>query len=159
MMQVIVLLVGTLAGISLLVGVVLGLVVAIWAQDTESALRIIDNGYTILVGLLPIMLLMTLYVTRNDEEYEEAYKSPLRALLTTIQGAIVGSILGAGPIFLTAAINLPVILSDFDIVEFGPAVRNTIIWSRLLLAVGATVLSAIPIGLWVHYTGTGWKDQ
>ena len=143
MIQAVVLLVGALVGISLIVGAILGLVVAIWAQDTAAAVRIIVNGYYALVGLLPIVLWLTIY------------DSPLRSLLTTVQGAAVGSILGAGPVFLTLVINLPVVLADFDIVGFGPAVRNEIVWSRLLLAVGAAVLGAIPLGLWAYYTGPG----
>ncbi len=155
MIQAVVLLVGALVGISLIVGAILGLVVAIWAQDTAAAVRIIVNGYYALVGLLPIVLWLTIYVTRDDPEYEVAYDSPLRSLLTTVQGAAIGSILGAGPVFLTLVINLPVVLADFDIVGFGPAARNEIVWSRLLLAVGAAVLGAIPLGLWAYYTGPG----
>ena len=155
MIQAVVLLVGALVGISLIVGAILGLVVAIWAQDTAAAVRIIVNGYYALVGLLPIVLWLTLYVTRDDQDYEAAYDSSLRALLTTIQGAAIGSILGAGPVFLTLVINLPVILSNFDVTEFGPVVRDEIVWSRLLLAVGVAVLAAIPLGLWAYYTGPG----
>jgi hypothetical protein len=155
MIQAVVLLVGALVGVSLFAGAILGLVVAIWAQDTGSALRIIVNGYYALVGLLPIVLWLTLYVTHDDPEYEMAYDSPLRSLWTTVQGAAIGSILGAGPVFLTLVINLPVVLAAFEIAQFGPAVRDEIVWSRLLLAVGATVLAAIPLGLWAYYTGTG----
>lgn len=158
MIQAVVLLVGAIAGFSIVVGGLLALVVVIWAQDSASALRIIRDGYYVLVGLLPIALWLTLYVTRDDEDYEAAYDSPLRGVLTALQGAIIGSILGAGPIFLTVVINLPVILAGFDIEAFGPAVRDAIIWSRLLIAVGAAVGSAIPLGLWVYYTGMGQEE-
>jgi hypothetical protein len=159
MIQAVVLLVGTIAGISLAIGGILALAVVIWAQDTASAVRMISNGYYALVGLMPIALWLTLYSTRDDEEYEAAYGSALRAIVTVLQGAAIGSILGAGPIFLTVVINLPVILSDFTIGEFGPAVRDAIVWSRLLLAVGAAVVSAIPLGLWAYYTGVGREDD
>ncbi|MCC6456797.1 MAG: hypothetical protein IT328_17715 [Caldilineaceae bacterium] len=159
MIQAVVLLAGAIAGVSLVVSGVLALAVVIWAQDTPSALRIIGNGYYALVGLMPIALWLTIYVTRDDEEYEAAYGSALRAIITVLQGAAIGSTLGAGPIFLTVVINLPVILSDFAIGEFGPAVRDAVLWSRLLLAVGAAVISAIPLGLWAYYTGVGREDD
>jgi hypothetical protein len=159
MIQAVVLLVGAIAGVSLVVGGVLALAVVIWAQDSAAALRIIGNGYYALVGLMPITLWLTIYVTRDDEEYEAAYGSALRAVATVLQGAAIGSILGAGPIFLTVVINLPVILSDFTIGEFGPAVRDAVVWSRLLLAVGAAAVSAIPLGLWAYYTGVGREDD
>src|SRR5687767_10149485 len=104
MIQAIVLLVSAIAGVSLVVGGVLALAVVIWAQDSAQALRIISDGYYALVGLLPIALWLTLYVTRDDEDYDTAYDSPVRGLLTVLQGAAVGSILGAGPIFLTVVI-------------------------------------------------------
>lgn len=159
MIQAIVLLVGMLAGVSVFVGAVLGLAVAIWAQDTASAVRIIVNGYYFLIGLLPVALWLTLYATQGDKEYGAAYNSPLQSILTTLQGAAIGAILGAGPIFLTLVINLPVILAGFEIAQFGPAVRDAIVWSLLLLAVGAAVIAAIPLGLWVYYTGAGREDN
>jgi hypothetical protein len=159
MIHAVVFLAGMLAGVGLLVGIVLGLVVAIWAQDAASALHIIRNGYYLLVGLLPIVLWLGLLATRDNEEYDAAYCTPLRAILTTLQGAIVGTILGAGPIFLALVINLPVFLADFAIGDFGSSVRDEIVWSLLLLAVGAAVASAIPLGFWVYYTRSGVKDD
>jgi hypothetical protein len=159
MIQAVVLLAGTIVGGSLVVGAILALAVVIWAQEPASAVRMISNGYYALVGLMPIALWVTLYGTRDDEEYEAAYGSALRAIVTVLQGAVIGSILGAGPIFLTVVINLPVILSGFEIGEFGPAVRDAIVWSRLLLAVGAAVISAIPLGLWAYYTRVGQEDD
>ena len=159
MIQAVVLLAGALAGTGLLVGGILGMVVVIWAQETPTALRIISNGYYALIGLLPVALWLALYATHDEDDEETAYSSPLRSILTTLQGAVIGSILGAGPIVLTLVINLPVILGNFEISEFGPAVRNEIVWSHLLLAVGAAVVSAIPLGLWAYYLGSGREDD
>lgn len=159
MIAAVVLLAGTIVGVGLAVGGILALAVVIWAQEPAAAVRIISNGYYALVGLMPIALWLALYGTRDDEEYEAAYGSALRAVVTAVQGAVIGSMLGAGPIFLTVVINLPVILAGFEIGDFGPAVSDAILWSRLLLAVGAAVLSAIPLGLWAYYTGAGREDE
>lgn len=155
MIHAVIFIVGLIGGVSLLVGGVIALAVVIWAQDIPSALRLIRYGYYVLVGLMPIALWFALSITHDDADYKAAYNSPLRALLTTLQGATVGSILGAGPLFLTVVNNLPVILADFEIGEFGSAVRDTVVWSLLLLAVGAAVIAAIPLGLWAYYTGAG----
>ena len=159
MIQGIIFLVGALAGVSLIFGGVMALVVIIWAQDTVGAVRLIGNGYYFLVSLMPIVLGFALYVSHDDADYGMAYTSPWRAILTTLQGAIVGSILGAGPIFLAVVVNMPVILGDFQIEEFGPAVRNAIVWSRLSLAVGAAVVSAIPLGFWAYHLRSGREDD
>jgi hypothetical protein len=159
MIQAVILLAGTLAGVSIFVGAVLGLAVVIWAQETASAVRIMINGYYGLVGLLPLALWLALYTSHDDQAYGVAYRSPMQAVLTTLQGAVIGSVLGAGPIFLTLAINLPVILAGFEIAQFGPAVRDAIVWPLLLLAVGATAIAAIPLGLWAYYIGAGREDN
>jgi hypothetical protein len=159
MIQAVLRLVVALAGVSVVVGGVLALAMVIWAQDIPSALHILGNGYYALVGLIPIALCLTLYLARGDEDYNLAYGSPLRALLTVLQGAIVGSTLGAGPVFLTVVINIPVLLADFEMSEFGPAVWNAVVWSRLWLAVGAAVASAVPLGFWAYYAGSGWGDN
>jgi hypothetical protein len=108
---------------------------------------------------MPVSLWFALYITHDDAEYGAAYDAPLRAVLTALQGAIVGSILGAGPIFLAVVTNLPVILTKLKIDDFGPAVRDEIMWSRLLLVVGAAVLSAIPLGFWAYYMRSGRVDE
>jgi hypothetical protein len=159
MVQAIIFLVGVLGGTSLLFGVVIALVVVIWAQDVDTALRFIVNGYYLLVGVMPVALWFALLTAHDEVEYQAGYDSPLRAILTTVQGAIVGSILGAGPIFLAVVITLPLLLADFEVGELGTAAYDAIVWSRLALAVGAAVASAIPLGLWVYYTSAQWRDD
>jgi hypothetical protein len=83
----------------------------------------------------------------------------LYGILTALQGAIIGGVLGAGPIFLAVVISLPVFLGDFHITDFAPAVRDEIVWSRLSIAVGAAVLSALPLGLWSYYTKAGQDNH
>jgi hypothetical protein len=78
----------------------------------------------------------------------------LAALLTTLQGAFVGSVLGGGPVYLGVVIFIPVMVAGFEIDTFGPAVRNAIVGSPLVLAVGATTICALPLGLWAHYMGS-----
>jgi len=158
MIQAILLIVGMMAGVSLIAGGVIAAAVMIWTQDMAAAEQFITNGYYVVVGLMPVTLWLALYVTRDNSDYEVAYETPLRALLTTIQGALVGSLLGAGPIFLAVVIYLPVIVLHYPIETFGPAVRDAIVWSHLLLAVSAAVLSAIPLGFWAYYTGSGRED-
>jgi hypothetical protein len=159
MIPAIIFLTGTLVGVSLIFGGVIALAVVIWTQDATAAVRLIGNGYYVLVALMPVALWFALYITHDDAEYGAAYDAPLKAVLTALQGAIVGSILGAGPIFLAVVINLPVILTKLKIDDFGPAVRDEIMWSRLLLVVGAAVLSAIPLGFWAYYMRSGRVDE
>ena len=155
MIPAILFLVGTLAGSSLVIGALLAIVVVIWAEDVASAVWLIGNGYYLLAGMMPVVLWLGLFASHDEAEYRAGYTSALRAVLTTLQGAIVGSVLGAGPIFLTVAVNLPVIVGDFYLDDFGPAVRDAIVWSRLSLAVAAATISAIPLGLWAYYMGDG----
>lgn len=159
MIQAILLTVGLLAGVGLIVGGLIALAVILWTDNIPAAVDLIGNGYYLLVGLMPVVLWFALYLTHDDEEYRTAYASRLRAALTMLQGAIVGSVLGAGPIFLAVVVNLPVIVNGFAIDEFGPAVRETIVWSRLWLAVAAAVASALPLGFWAYYTNTRWDDD
>lgn len=159
MIPAILLTVGLLAGVSLIVGGLIALAVIIWADNIPAAVSIIDNGYLVLVGLMPVVLWFALYLTHDDAEYRTAYHSRWRAVLTMVQGAIVGSVLGAGPIFLAVVVNVPVIVNGFAIGEFGPAVRDVIVWSRLWLAVAAAVASALPLGFWAYYKSAGWDDD
>ena len=151
MIRAVVLLVGALTGTGLIAGVLLAGIAALLRLDSASMLTWMANAYYGLAVLFPIVLWATLYVTHNDDEYAEAYDSPLRALLTALQGAIIGGILAGGPVFLAGAINLPVLFLGVDIGQFGPALRDSIVWSRLLIVTGGTVGCAIPLGLWTHY--------
>lgn len=159
MIQAVVLIAGVIIGVALFTSSAVALAVVIWAQDIASAVRLISNSYYLLAGLMPIALWLALEMTHDNAGCRTAYSTPLRALLTTLQGALIGSLLGAGPVFLTIVNNLPVILADIESSEFGPAVRDEIIWSRLLLATGAAVLSAIPLGLWAYSAGDGRVDD
>lgn len=158
MIQAVVFIVGMLGGVSLIVGGVIAVAVVIWAQDMAAAIGIISNSYYGLIALMPIALWLALFATRDDSDYEDAYDTKQRAIATTLQGALVGSALGAGPIFLAMVIYLPVILSDFRLEEYGSAVRDAIVWSQLSLAIGAACLSALPLGYWAFYTGSGRDD-
>lgn len=155
MIAAVVLIAGVLAGVGLLVGGLLGFAVVLWAQGMASALRIISDGYYLLVGLMPLVLWLALDWTHDREGYQAAYRTPLLGILTALQGAIIGSVLGTGPIFLAAAVNLPVFLANFNLSEYGPALRDEIVWAHLSLAVVAAVISALPLGLWAHYTRAG----
>lgn len=159
MIAVILYLVGGLVGSSLIVAAVVAVVVILWAQDTAAALAIIRYGYFFLIGILPIALWLSVYITLDEDKDHSAYGTLWRAILTTVQGAAVGSILGAGPICLAVIVNLPVIVAGFSLDEFGPAVRDAIVWSQLWLAVAATVLSAFPLGMWAHYARAGRDDD
>ena len=159
MIGVILYLIGGLVGSSLIVSAVVAVVVIWFAQDTTTALQIIRYGYSFLIGILPIALWLSVYITLDEDKDHSAYGTLWRAILTTLQGAAVGSILGAGPICLAIIVNLPVIVTSFSLEEFGPAVRDAIIWSQLWLAVAATVLSAFPVGMWAHYARAGRDDD
>jgi hypothetical protein len=159
MIQAVLFLTGVLAGISFILGLLIALAVVIWGRDVDSAMQLVQNGYYVLVGLLPIALWFGIFASHDEAEYKGGYSSALRAVLTTLQGAFVGSVLGAGPILMAVVVYLPVILADFEISELGPAVRDAIVWSQLWLAVAAAVISAIPLGLWAFYVGAGRKDD
>jgi hypothetical protein len=159
MIQAVIFLVGVLAGLSLIAAAVVAVVIVIWAQDVEAALRIVGTGYYVLVALLPIGLWLAILASHDERDYQAAYGSAWRAVLTALQGAVIGSILGAGPIFLAVVVNLPVILAGFDIETYGPSVSGLIVWSRLALALAAAAISAIPLGLWAFYQGSGQRDD
>jgi hypothetical protein len=155
MTSAIIFLVGIILGVSLTFAAIIALVVVIWVHDPDAAARLIGDSYYLLAGLMPLVLWCGLYVSLKNAGYAEVYKSSTPALLTTLQAAFVGSVLGAGPIFLAVVIYLPVIFVRFPAAEFGPTVRDTIVWSHLLIAVAAAVISAIPLGWWVHYAERG----
>jgi hypothetical protein len=47
------------------------------------------------------------------------------------------------------------ILSHYPLAQFGPAVQKEVVWSQLLLAAAAAVISAIPLGFWAYSTSVG----
>jgi len=157
MIQAVLLLVFVIAGLSFIVGLFIAIVTMIWTNDVAAAVQFISKSYYLLVGLMPVALWLGIYISNDQSEYAAAYNTRLRALLTTVQGALVGSLLGAGPIFLATVIYLPEILSRYPMAQLGPAVRDEIIWSKLILAVGAAVISAIPLGFWAYSTMAGQK--
>jgi hypothetical protein len=148
-----------LAAVGLLVGGLLGFAVVLWTQDMASALRIISFGYYALVGLMPVVLWFVLDWTNDHEDYRAAYASPFSGILTALQGALLGGVLGAGPVFLALVITLPSLLGNFNLSEFGPAVWDEIVWSQLSIAIAAVVISAIPLGLWSYYTKAGQEND
>lgn len=150
---------GTLAGTGLIAGGVVALIVVLFASNNrELAVQIVTYSYYLLSGLFPIALWVAVY-TSHDEEAKAAYRTLWRAILTTLQGAVVGSILGGGPFFLAALTYPVVIVTDNSITEFGPLMRDLIVWSLLSITVIATVLAALPIGTWAYYSKTGWGDD
>jgi hypothetical protein len=153
MIHAVVLLVGVLGGIALLCSMVVAVAIVLWAEDVATATRLVINSYACLSGALPLALWFALHVTHHRADCRAAYRSALMTLLTTLQGAVIGSILGAGPLFIAVVVNVPVLLAAFEVGELGPPVRTAIEGSRLWLAVAATVLAALPLGLWVHYVG------
>ena len=159
MIQVVLLMVGALTGTGLVVGGVMAVVVAVWTHDRAEAVQLLANGYYILASLMPLALWFALYALRDKADYVTAFDSPWRAILSTLQGAFVGSVLGAGPLFLAVAVNLSANLAGFDVDDFGAAVRDEIMWSRILIVVSATVASAFPLGLWANFAGAGWEDN
>jgi hypothetical protein len=159
MIQAIIFITGILAGTSLVFGLALAVAVLIWTHDVAAAVRLIGNGYYALVGVMPIALWLALFTSYNHVEYASGYTTPLRALSTTLQGALLGSVLGAGPIFMAAVIYVPGFFGDFEIAQLGSAVRDVVIWSRLALAAAAAIIPAIPLGLWAHYTRTEQRDE
>jgi len=155
MIQAVLLLVFVTAGFCFILGAIVAVAVVIWAPDMASAVAAITNAYYLVIGLMPVTLWLGIYISNDDPEYAPAYQTRARALLTAFQGALVGSLLGAGPIFLAVVIYVPVILSKYPIETFGPAVRDSIVWTRLSLAVAAAVISAIPLGFWSYYANGG----
>jgi hypothetical protein len=151
MIHAVVLLVGVLGGVTLLFGGVVAIVLLLWARDVATATQWVINSYAFLSGALPLALWFALQITHRRTDCRAAYRSRLMALLTTLHGAVIGSILGAGPLFMAVVINVPAWLDAFEVGEWGLAVRTAIVGSRLWLAVGATVLAALPLGLWVFY--------
>jgi hypothetical protein len=155
MIPAVILLVSMLAGVCLIFGAVVALIIVLWIPDIDAAAQFVLNSYYLLIGLMPITLWFAIYTSHDDAEHGEAYSSPLRAILTTTQGALIGSVLGAGPIFLAVVIYLPVILAGFDIGVYGPTVSTQIVWSRLIIAVAAALISAFPLGYWAYYQKGG----
>lgn len=135
--------------------------VAWWRGDLAGARWWIGNGFYLLVGVLPVVLWLALQRSRGIAEHAAAYATPLWAMLTALQGAVVGSVLGGGPIFLWLVTKLPVLLMRWRGATVDPsfplalevAATEMVVWSRLLVAVGAAVATALPLGLWAHYAG------
>jgi glucan phosphoethanolaminetransferase (alkaline phosphatase superfamily) len=153
MIYAVVLLVGVLGGVTLVFGGVIAAVVVLWARDVATATTMVSNGFAFLSGVLPLALWFALHITHRRPECRTAYQSVHMALLTVLQGAVIGSVLGAGPLFMAVVINVPGLLAAFEVDELSHSVRTAIEGWRLWLAVGATVLAALPLGLWVHYIG------
>ena len=158
MIQAVLLMVGALTGTGLVVGGVMALVVVAWTDERAEAVLLIVNGYYLLASLMPLALWFALYALHDKANYVTVFDSRWRALFATLQGAFVGSMLGAGPLFLAVVVNVAANLAGFDVGELGAAVRDEIVWSRLLIVVSATIASAFPLGLWVNFAGAGRRD-
>ncbi len=153
MIQAVLLIVGVLVGISFGVALLVAAAVSMWSPAPEQALQWIGNGHTALAGLMPVALWFALAQLRARSDHDAAYAGALRAVLTAIQGALIGSILGAGPVFMTVVIRVPAMLAGYDVDTLSEAVREEIVWSRLALAASAATISAIPLGWWGYYRG------
>lgn len=149
---------GTLVGAGLIAGgVVALLVVLVASNNSELAVRIVTYSYYLLIGLFPLLLWLAVYT--DEDETEAAFGTLWRAILTTLQGAVVGSILGGGPFFLAALTYPVVIFTNTSMTEFGPLMQDIVVWSLLSITVIATVLAAFPIGMWAYYAKTGLDDD
>lgn len=158
MIRAVLLMVGALTGTGLVVGGMMALVVVAWTHERAEAVLLIANGYYILASLMPLALWFALYALHDKAESVTVFGSRWRALFATLQGAFVGSMLGAGPLFLTVVVHVAANLTGFDASDLGAAVRDEIVWSRLLIVVSATIAAAFPLGLWVNFAGAGRKD-
>jgi hypothetical protein len=82
-----------------------------------------------------------------------------RAVATGLQGATLGSLLGAGPLFLGAASTVAASIGGLDADAFDTLLRGRVLWSGLLFVAAVAIGSAIPLGIWVYFTGPGRDDE
>ncbi len=158
MMSAVVLIAFTLIALGLVSGGLFALVPVLLGRDVAGAVALVRTLYDSLGVLMPAALWAAFYVRRDDEGYRGAYASMGRSIATGLQGATVGAILGAGPVFLVAATLVAAGVGGLDADTFGAALQDHVVWSGLIFVAAVTIGSAIPLGIWTYYTGPGRDD-
>lgn len=158
MMSAVVLIALTLIALGMVSGSLFALVPVLLGRDAVGTVALVMTLYDSLGVLMPAALWGALYVRRDDAGYRSAYASMGRSIATGLQGATLGALLGAGPVFLAAATLVAAAAGGLDAGAFGSALRDRVVWSGLVFVAAVTIGSAIPLGIWTYYTGPGRDD-
>lgn len=144
------------------VGIVCGagfaLIPALLGFDAAAAVALVMILYDSLAVVMPAALWAALYLRRDDKEYRSAYAGMGCAVTTALQGAILGSLLGAGPVFLTIAPMAAGVGANVDPNVFADLLYTRVVWAGLLFVAAVTIGSAVPLGIWTYFTGPGRND-
>lgn len=159
MMRAVVWIALALMAVGLVCGALFALLPALLGRDLSGAVAWVMTLYDSLAVLLPAALWAALSARRDNAEYRPAYVTMGRAVATALQGAILGSLLGAGPLFLGAARVVAATVGGLDPAAFDALLRARVLWSGLLFVAVAAIGSAIPLGMWTYYTDPGREDE
>lgn len=144
--------------VGILCGAGFALIPALLGFDATAATALVMTLYDSLAVVMPAALWTALYLRRDDKEYRPAYAGMGRAVATALQGATLGSVLGAGPVFLTIAPMAAGLGANMDATVFADLLYARVVWAGLLFVVAVTIGSAIPLGIWTYFTGPGRND-
>lgn len=158
MMRAVVWIALALMAVGLVCGALFTLLPALLGRDLPAAAAWVMTLYDSLAVLLPAALWAALYARRDAAEYRPAYATMGRAVVTALQGAALGSLLGAGPLFLGAA-RVVAAVGGLDPGAFDALLRARVLWAGLLFVALVAIGSAIPLGMWTYYTGPGRDDE
>jgi hypothetical protein len=148
-----------LMAVGLVSGALFALMPALLGRDLPGAVDLVMTLYDGLAVLMPGALWGALYARRDDADYRPAYATLARAVATSLQGAALGSLLGAGPLFLSAASTVAASIGGLDPDAFDALLRARVLWSGLLFVAAVATGSAIPLGIWTYFTGPGRNDE
>ena len=138
------------AGVGLFTGALAGASAIIFAHSTLDRAELVAQIYWSLVILMPIGAWFSHDIRSFGEAGRTAYATLAAALLTSGAAALVGALLGAGPLFLFGAINMPIILAGEQATVYSQAVRSAISTEQFLIVLAATVITGISLGVAAH---------
>lgn len=143
--------VSALCGAALFVGAAAGVAGLVFGSGLAGVAGVVGQVYLSLAVVLPAALWLPHYAMAPSEN-PTVYTRFVNTLFTVVLGALIGGALGAGPLFLVTAVNIPIVLGGLDATAFSDAVRAPVFWGNFSLVVLVTAVVGVCIALWAYAT-------
>lgn len=139
----------SLGFVGLLVGSLAGWLGVFFSDELEGLGAIAANTYLALAALLPIALFVgTLINLRSQTQLQYAVipKALTLLLIAASFGAVAASLT-----FLVSATNISAIFGQESAIAINAMLVNTIGWSKFMIVIITTIVSALPIAGWAYW--------
>ncbi len=142
--------IATVAGAGLFGGVAAAAIGLLAARGVEAVAVLVSTLYYALSVVLPGAVWLAHSNTLTDPAGRAAYRLRRTSATFAVLTGAIGSILGAGPFFLVAGVNLPIVLGGYDATAFSAAVTSRVFWPPYLIVCTVTIATALLSGGWAH---------